>query len=45
MQVFKWFLIGLRLDMAKRVKIFLPDPKNTRPEPNFFDSKEKRVDL
>ena len=33
-----------KLDMAKRVRIFSPNPKNMWPEPNFFYLKQKRVD-
>ena len=34
----------LYLDMAKYVRIFWPDPKNSRPEPDIFDPKQKGVD-
>ena len=36
--------VEAQLDMTKRVRIFRPDPKNTQPEPDFFDPKQKRVD-
>ena len=42
---FDWkFISLLKLDMAKRVRIFWANPKNTRLKPDFFDLKQKRVD-
>ena len=37
-------MLRSRLDMAKQVRIFWLGPKNTRPGPHFFDSKQKEVD-